>query len=61
MVYARQGKAEQAIGTIYSVNTLGAIVGVILTVALIMPYFGIKSVILTGAGIHVALGLSRVW
>jgi spermidine synthase len=57
----RRGKAEQAIGTIYAVNTLGAIVGVILTVGVIMPYFGVKTVILTGAGIHIALGLSRLF
>lgn len=56
----RRGAGEKAIGTIYSVNTLGAIVGVLLAVHVLMPLTGIKGVILTGAGIHVALGLSRL-
>ena len=56
----RRGTGERAIGTIYSVNTLGAIVGVLLTVHLLMPLIGVKGVILGGAGIHMALGLSRL-
>ncbi len=56
----RRGTGEKAIGTIYSVNTLGAIAGVLLTIHLLMPFIGLKGVILTGAGIHIALGLSRV-
>jgi predicted membrane-bound spermidine synthase len=56
----RRGSGEKAIGTIYSANTLGAIAGVLLTVHVLMPLIGIKGVILTGAGIHVALGLSRL-
>jgi spermidine synthase len=56
----RRGTGERAIGTIYSANTLGAIVGVLLTIHLLMPYIGIKGVILAGAGIHMALGLSRL-
>jgi spermidine synthase len=56
----RRGAGEKAIGTIYSANTLGAIVGVLLTVHILMPLIGVKGVILTGAGIHIALGLSRL-
>ena len=56
----RQGTGEKAIGTIYSLNTFGAIVGVLLAVHILMPLIGVKGVILTGAGIHIALGLSRV-
>jgi spermidine synthase len=56
----RRGKYEAAIGTIYSVNTLGAIVGVMLTVHLLMPLIGVKGVILAGAGVHIILGLSRI-
>jgi len=55
----RRGTGERAIGTIYSVNTLGAIAGVLLTVHVLMPYIGVKGVILAGASIHMALGLSR--
>jgi spermidine synthase len=56
----RRGSGERAIGTIYSVNTLGAIVGVLLTVHIVMPLIGVKGVILGGASIHMALGLSRL-
>ena len=56
----RRGTGERAIGTIYSVNTLGAIVGVLLTVHILMPLVGVKGVILGGAGIHMSLGLSRL-
>src|SRR5262249_6111043 len=53
----RRETGEKAIGVIYSANTLGSIVGVLLAVHLLMPWIGIKGVILTGAGIHIALGL----
>ena len=56
----RRGTGERAIGTIYSANTLGAIVGVLLTIHVLMPLVGVKGVILAGAGIHLALGLSRL-
>jgi len=56
----RRGTGERAIGTIYSLNTLGAIVGVLLTVHILMPLIGVKGVILAGAGIHMALGFSRL-
>ena len=56
----RRGAGERAIGLVYSANTLGAIVGVLLTTHVLMPAVGIKGVILGGAGIHIALGLSRL-
>lgn len=56
----RSAVGERAIGTIYSVNTLGAIVGVLLAVHVLMPWIGVKGVILTGAAIHTGLGLSRL-
>jgi predicted membrane-bound spermidine synthase len=56
----RRGAGEKAIGTVYSVNTLGAIVGVLLAVHVLMPLIGLKGLILTGAAIHIALGLSRL-
>ena len=56
----RRGAGERAIGLIYSANTLGAIMGVVLTVHVLMPRIGLKGVILTGAAIHLALGASRL-
>jgi spermidine synthase len=52
----RRGAGERAIGTIYSANTLGAIVGVLLTIHVLMPLIGVKGVILGGAAIHMTLG-----
>ena len=57
----RRGTGERAIGTIYSVNTLGAIAGVLLTIHVLMPSIGVKGVILGGAAIHIGLGLSRIY
>jgi predicted membrane-bound spermidine synthase len=54
----RRGAGERAIGLIYSANTFGAIVGVVLTVHVLMPRIGVKGVILSGAAIHLALGIS---
>jgi spermidine synthase len=56
----RSGGGEQAIGKIYALNTLGAILGVVLTVHVLMPLVGVKGVILTGAAIHIALGAWRL-
>jgi predicted membrane-bound spermidine synthase len=56
----RRGGGERAIGIIYSANTLGAIVGVLLATHLLMPRVGIKGLILCGAGIHLALGFWRL-
>jgi spermidine synthase len=56
----RRGTGEESIGRIYSLNTVGSICGVALTVHLLMPLIGVKGVILSGAGIHIALGLSRL-
>jgi spermidine synthase len=56
----RRGAGERAIGIVYSLNTLGAIAGVLLAVHLLMPWVGLKGVILTGAALHFALGLSRL-
>jgi spermidine synthase len=56
----RRGTGERAIGTIYAANTVGAIAGVLITIHLLMPLVGVKGVILAGAGIHMALGLSRL-
>lgn len=53
----RSGRVESAIGQIYAANTLGAIIGVILSVHFIMPILGLKLLILTGALIDILLGI----
>jgi hypothetical protein len=55
------GYGEGVIGKTYAVNTVGAIIGVILAVQVIMPLLGVKNVIITGAAIDVLLGLFLLW
>ena len=45
---------------IYAVNTVGAIVGVLITIHVLLPVIGVKGVILGGAAIHIVLGLSQL-
>ncbi len=53
----REGQGERAIGRIYSANTLGAIVGIILAINLLMPVIGVKGLILTGGVIDILAGV----
>lgn len=56
-----KGHGETAIGGIYAANTLGSIIGVILSVQIIMPELGLKNVIVIGSGIDILLGISLLW
>jgi spermidine synthase len=56
-ILIRQGGGESSIGQIYSSNTIGAIVGVVMTVFVGMPVLTLKGSILTGALIDIFLGL----
>lgn len=53
----RSSADESAIGRVYSANTWGAILGVIVAVHLVMPYLGLRNVVVAGALIDVGLGL----
>jgi predicted membrane-bound spermidine synthase len=53
----REGGGEAAVGRIYSANTLGAIVGVLLTVHALIPLLGLRGALLIGALGDIALGL----
>jgi spermidine synthase len=53
----RQGHGEKAIGQAYAFNTVGAIIGVLAAVHLLMPLFGLKYALLIAAVIDVGLGL----
>jgi predicted membrane-bound spermidine synthase len=55
------GYGEPAIGRVYSVNTLGGLIGIVVSVLFIMPAMGLKSLIITGAVIDILLGLSLLW
>jgi predicted membrane-bound spermidine synthase len=51
------GAGERAIGSVYATNTLGAILGVIATVHVLIPLFGLKGALLAGALIDLLLGV----
>ena len=54
----RAGQGERAIGTVYAANTLGAIVGVLLTVHVVLPTFGLRNTMVVGAAIDLVLGVT---
>lgn len=56
-----RGHGERGIGQVYGINTLGAIIGVLLTVYLLMPQFGVKWALAAGALIDVGLGGFLLW
>lgn len=56
-VLLRRGHGERQIGQVYSANTLGAILGVLLSVYLLMPVLGLKWTLAVGALIDIMLGL----
>lgn len=53
----RNGGGERAIGRVYAANTLGAIVGVLVAVHLLMPLLGLKLALWLAAAIDLALGV----
>ncbi len=68
---SRYGYDERAVGHVYAINTLGAIVGVIVTAGILIPSLGLRLSLLSGAAIDLVLavclvaaagaGLSRRW
>ena len=53
-----RGAGERAIGAVYALNTVGAIVGVVLAIHLLMPTVGLKGTILAGAALHLLLAIT---
>jgi spermidine synthase len=56
-VLLRAKHGESAIGKVYAANTLGSILGVLFAVHIGMPLLGLKSLIVFGAALDVALGV----
>ena len=56
----RGGLGERAIGMVYAVNTFGSIVGVALAALVLLPLLGLKWLLIAGAAIDVALGLTLI-
>ena len=51
------GRGERAVGTVYAVNTLGSIVGVVAAGLLLLPLLGLKILLIEGAVLDMALGI----
>ena len=51
------GSGERAVGAVYSVNTLGSIVGAGLAALVLMPLVGLKVLLISGGVIDMALGV----
>lgn len=60
-ILIRSGAGEQAIGRIYSANTLGAILSVVLAINVLMPLIGASNLVVLGAGIDLVLGAWLLW
>ncbi|MCA8944229.1 MAG: fused MFS/spermidine synthase [Planctomycetes bacterium] len=57
----RSGHGEKSIGRVYAWNTIGAILGVMVTVHVGFPMLGIKGSLVLGATLDIGLGLALVW
>ena len=57
-ILIRNGAGERAIGTVYGVNTLGSIAGVIIAGLVLMPVLGLKWLLISGAVVDIALGVA---
>ena len=55
------GGGERAIGTVYSVNTLGSIIGAGFAGLLLIPLIGLKGTLIAGAAIDMLLGIYLVY
>ena len=55
------GAGERAIGAVYSINTLGSIVGAALAALVLLPLIGLKALLVSGAVIDMALGVWLMW
>ncbi|MBD8636456.1 fused MFS/spermidine synthase [Stenotrophomonas sp. CFBP 13725] len=57
----RDGRGEKVIGQVYAFNTLGAIVGVLAAVHVLMPMLGLKYALLVAAVADIGLGVWLLW
>lgn len=60
-VLLRAGAGEQAIGAVYSWNTVGSILGVVVAVHLLMPWIGVKGLVMAGASLHALAGAGYLY
>lgn len=53
----RSGSGERAIGWVYGLNTLGSVVGVAAAGMLLIPWLGLKNMLVMGATLDMAIGV----
>ncbi len=53
----RAGGGERAIGAVYSVNTLGSIVGAALAALVLLPLLGLKTLLIAGGVLDMGIGV----
>ncbi len=51
---------ERAVGTVYGANTLGSIVGVVLAGLVLMPLLGLRTMLIAGALLDMAIGAALI-
>jgi spermidine synthase len=54
----QRGAGERSIGRVYSANTIGAILGVLLAVHVVMPALGVKGLVSLGALLDIVVGIA---
>lgn len=54
----RSSTGERALGLVYAVNTLGAILGVVIAVHFLLEWLGLRGALVVGAAIDVGLGVA---
>ena len=54
----QRGAGERSIGRVYSANTVGAILGVLLAVHVVMPAIGVKGLVSLGALLDIVVGIA---
>ena len=54
----QRGAGERSIGRVYSANTVGAIIGVLLAVHVMMPTLGVKGLVSLGALLDIVVGVA---
>jgi len=57
-VLLQRGHGERTIGSVYAANTVGAIVGILFAVHVLMASVGVKGVVTLGAALDLSLGVA---
>ena len=60
-LFYRSGSGEANVGKVYSINTLGGIFGIIISVWLLMPAIGVRLLVIIGGIIDIAIGIGVLY